>query len=79
MGDNSRQLLEIQYDKTEKERSLQVAIQESVRNLQNYIQTWKRQYLLAAPYNGTLHYLRPLQLNEVAAAGDMLFTVKQLD
>ena len=75
LGDNNRQLLEIQYDKAEKERSLQVAIQEAVRNLQNYIQTWKRQYLLIAPYHGTLHYLRPLQLNEITNAGDVLFTV----
>ena len=75
MGDNNKQLLDMQYDKAEKEQTLHIAIEESIRNLQNFIQTWKRQYLLIAPYDGKLLYLRPLQLNEIVAGGDLLFTV----
>jgi len=70
-----KQLLEVQYDKAEKERVHYLAIEEAIRNLQNYIQGWKRQYLVIAPYKGTLHYLKPLQENETVNAGDELFAV----
>lgn len=75
VGDNRGQLLDIEYDRREKERGLRIAIEEATRNLQNFIQTWKLQYLMAAPYSGVIHYLRPLQVSEPAASGDELFAV----
>jgi HlyD family secretion protein len=74
-NDNNKQMLEIQYDREEKERGLTVGVQEALRNLSNYIQTWKQRYLLVAPYNGTIQYLRPLQLNEPINTGEELFAV----
>ncbi|MDI9320745.1 MAG: HlyD family efflux transporter periplasmic adaptor subunit [Phycisphaerales bacterium] len=74
-NDNSKQMLDMQYEREEKERTLTVGIQEAMRNLSNYIQTWKQRYLLVAPYNGTIQYLRPLQINEPTNAGEELFAV----
>lgn len=74
-GENNRQLLEIQYEHEEKERALTVSIQEALRNMSNYIQTWKQHYLIAAPYTGTIRYLRPLQVNEPVETGEELFAI----
>jgi len=73
--DNNKQMLEIQYEREEKERGLTVGIQEAIRNINNYIQSWKQRYLIVAPYNGTVQYLRPLQLNEPTNIGEELFAI----
>ena len=74
-SDNNKQMLEIQYERQEKERTLTVGIQEALRNISNYIQVWQQRYLLMAPYDGTVQYLRPLQLNEPTTAGEELFAI----
>ena len=74
-NDNNKQMLDLQYEREEKERTLTVGIQEALRNISNYIQTWKQRFLLVAPYNGTIQYLRPLQINEPTNAGEELFAV----
>lgn len=75
IGDYQKQLLELTYDREEKLRSMEQGIHEATRNIRNYIQTWKQRYLLTAPYEGKVHYLRPLQEQETAAAGEELFAV----
>lgn len=75
LNEQSKQLLDAQYDKAEKERALYLAIEEAGRNLQNYIQSWTRQYLIRTPYHGRLHYLRPYQQNEAVTAGEELFAL----
>jgi multidrug efflux pump subunit AcrA (membrane-fusion protein) len=74
-GENSRQMLEIQYEREEKERGFNVGIREAMRNITNYIQTWRQRYLIIAPYTGTINYLRPLQINEPVNSGDELFAI----
>lgn len=74
-NDNNKQMLEIQYEREDKERALTVGVQEALRNISNYIQTWKQRYLVVAPYKGTVQYLRPLQVNEPTNAGEELFAV----
>lgn len=51
-------MLEIQYERGEKERTLTVGIEEAMRNIANYIQSWRQKYLIVAPYQGVIHYLR---------------------
>lgn len=75
ISDYRKQLLDMQYDREEKNRELKTAIMEAVRNIRNYIQTWKIQYLLVAPYKGQVHYLRMLQQNEMINAGEEMFAV----
>lgn len=74
-NDNNKQMLEIQYEREDKERTLTVGVEEALRNITNYIQSWKQRYLLVAPYDGIVQYLRPLQLNEPTNAGEELFAV----
>lgn len=74
-NDNNKQLLELQYEHSDKERTINLAIEEALRNMNNYIQDWKRQFLLVAPYEGSLHFLKPLQKNQSLSAGEELFAV----
>jgi len=74
-GESNKQMLEIQYEREEKERGYITGIQEAIRNLNSYIQGWEQRYLVLAPYTGTIQYLRPLQVNEQAAAGEELFAI----
>ena len=52
-----------------------MAIHESIRNIQSQIQAWKNKYLLSSADEGVLHYLMPLQLQDVINAGDELFAI----
>lgn len=74
-NDNNKQMLEMQYEREDKERALTIGVQEALRNIANYVQTWKQRYLLVAPYKGTIQYLRPLQINEPTNTGEELFAV----
>ncbi|PZF73836.1 HlyD family secretion protein [Taibaiella soli] len=75
ISDNSKQLFEMTYNKEEKENTLVLAIQEQLRNLQNFIAGWRRQYLIVAPYSGHVYFERPLQTNELVTANDALFSI----
>ncbi len=75
ISDNSKQLFEMAYNKEEKENSLILAIQEQIRNLQNFITSWRRQYLIVAPYSGHVYGSKPLQVNEMVNAGEALFSI----
>ncbi len=74
-GDDSKQMLDMQYEQQEKSRLFNVGIEEAIRNISNYIQTWKQHYLVVAPYTGLVHYLRPLQVNEPTLAGEDIFAI----
>ncbi len=74
-SDNNKQMLDMQYEREDRERSLYIALEEALRNIRNYGQTWQQRYLIVAPYTGIIHYLRPLQLNEPTAAGEELFAI----
>jgi multidrug efflux pump subunit AcrA (membrane-fusion protein) len=74
-SNTNRQMLDLEYESTEKQNSLKLAAQEAIRNLQAFVQVWKLQYLLVAPYAGTVHFLRPLQVNENTVSGEELFAV----
>lgn len=74
-NDQQKQLLELQYERSDKERTIHLAIEEALRNLSNYIQSWKQKYLLRAPYSGKLQVLKPLQVNQTISAGEELFVV----
>ena len=74
-GENNKQMLEIQYEHEDKERGFSIGMQEAMRNIANYIRTWRQRYLLISPFTGTIHYLRALQVNEPISAGDELFAI----
>ena len=72
---SDEELLDLRFDRQEKESQQQAAIIARVRNLQSFIQGWRLKYLIAAPFSGRLHYLRPLQINEHIPAGEEICAV----
>jgi len=75
MADNDRQLQEIKYDFSEKERVLFTAIQSSIKSLKNYIHTWEQNFVLMAPHSGTVSYLENWSENQFIQSGVALFAV----
>lgn len=73
--ENSRQINDIRYEAADKMANLELQLASQIRAAKNFIQEWKQKYLLIAPYEGVLHYLRPMQKNELVNAGDQLFEV----
>ena len=72
---NDKQMLDMRYEQEEKENEQSMAIRTQIRNLQNFVQTWKQKYLLFAPYDGKVHFSRPLQINENIDAGEEVFAI----
>ena len=75
IDESSKQLLETEFEQTDKENSLLLTIADQVRNLRTFIQNWKLKYLLTAPFNGRIFEVRSVQLNEVVNSGDELFLI----
>lgn len=75
MADNDRQLQEIKYDFSEKERVLFTAIQSSIKSLKNYIHTWEQNFVLTAPHSGVVSYLGNWSENQFIQSGAALFAV----
>lgn len=74
-GENNKLLLDMEYEKKERENELVLSIEEQVRNVQSYIRGWRLKFLVTAPFNGRVYELRPLQRNEVVTAGEELYMV----
>lgn len=63
-----KQISDIENEAIERKQNLLLAIQESVYNLNNYIESWKRQYIISAPFNGTFYFSKFLQPNQMINA-----------
>jgi len=74
-GDNYCQLTALNFEAEERGRLQQLSISEALRNLNNFIQSWKQQFIISAPYAGVLHYLGHLQVNAQVMAGEELFAL----
>lgn len=74
-GENNKLLLDLEYEKREKENQLILSIEEQVRNVRSYIRGWRLKFLVMAPFSGRVYELRPLQRNEVVTAGEELYIV----
>jgi len=75
ISDSRKQILDMEYDKQEKLRALIISIREQVQNIDNFIHSWKLQYLFIAPYAGQVHYTEPLQQNMMVASSEGLFAI----
>ncbi len=75
IADNAKQLQEVRFEHTEKQTAQIAAIRAQARNLQNFVQEWKQKYLLMAPFDGKVHYSRPLQIHEAIDAGESICAV----
>lgn len=75
MADLQKQLTELEYQNSEKERTLKEAIEISCNTIQNFINTWQQNYRITAPFSGTLSYLTTLNENQFVTSGTNLFAV----
>jgi multidrug resistance efflux pump len=74
-GEDSKQIMETEYEAKEKDQTVSIGIMEAISNIYNNMQTWQQRYLVIAPFEGTVNYLRPLQANQSVNGGDELFAV----
>jgi multidrug resistance efflux pump len=75
LTDYERQLQELKYDFSEKERILFASIQSSIKNLKNYIRSWEQNFVLTAPHSGIVSYLGNWSENQFIQSGTSLFAV----
>jgi len=67
--------VELEWSYSEKAQSLQRAIFQDLKEIANFIGSWKKKFLILAPFDGVVYFLRPLQLYQATDAGQELFAV----
>lgn len=75
ISDLKKQLVDLKYETSEKERTLKESIEISCNNIQNYLNTWKQNYRITSPFSGTISYLTTLNENQFVKAGTNLFAI----
>ncbi|MFC0185421.1 Multidrug resistance efflux pump [Pseudarcicella hirudinis] len=75
LSEKQRQLAELDFDFLQKTRAFKDNIQQSVQNIDNLLTAWKQNYLLTAPSDGKVNFLKNLAINQVVRTGDTLFAI----
>jgi multidrug resistance efflux pump len=75
IAEYKKQKQELNYEFSEKERTLKERIHSAVNNLKNYILSWEQNYVLTAPFSGKLSYISQVYQNQFIKAGTALFAV----
>ncbi len=75
IGENNKQMFELQFEKKQKESEATANVLETIRNLANFIQNWKLKYLISAPFRGQISSIRPLQTNDVVMSQEDIYTI----
>lgn len=75
LADKRSQLIELQYQRTQKTRQYQDLIQKSIQNIRNQLSVWKISFLISSPISGELKYLKSLSVNQSVGLNDTLFTI----
>jgi HlyD family secretion protein len=75
IAESDKEMLDLRYEQGEREMERRAAILSQLRNLQNFIRGWRLKYLVAAPFEGRVHFLKPLQINEAVAADEAICAV----
>ena len=68
-------LNEMEYTFNERTRTLKERIQASLNSIDNFISSWRQNYMLTAPFSGKLSYLSNLTEKQFINAGAELFVV----
>lgn len=71
--ENELQFLE--HSLLEKKRACLNGIEQSLRNIENGLKNWQKRYLITAPADGKLVYLKQLTENQYVRPADTLFAV----
>ena len=75
IADLKKQLVDLEYQTNEKERTLKESIEISCNNIQNYLNTWKQNYRITAPFSGKVSFLTTLNENQFITSGTNLFAI----
>ena len=75
ISDLKKQLVDLEYETSEKERTLKESIEISCNNIQNYLNTWQQNYRITAPFGGKVSFLTTLNENQFITSGTNLFAV----
>lgn len=70
-----KERIDLQQQQTQQLRTTSDNIQQALHNIENLLQVWQQNYLLAAPFAGKLYYLHPTEELESLRSGDTLFAV----
>ncbi len=75
LSERQKQLVELDFEYLQKTRTYQDNLQQSVQNIENLLANWQQNYIISAPSDGTLNFLKNLTENQMIRAGDTLFAV----
>jgi HlyD family type I secretion membrane fusion protein len=75
LSERQKQLMELDFEYTQKARNYQDNMQQSIQNIDNLLAKWQQNYVITAPTDGTLSFLKNLTENQAIRAGDTLFVV----
>ncbi|HRD81571.1 MAG TPA: HlyD family efflux transporter periplasmic adaptor subunit [Saprospiraceae bacterium] len=75
LAEMEQELQQIGYSYEQKKRLAMDNIRQAAQNIENGIRYWQQNYLIKAPSDGKLTYLKSLTENQYVPSGDTLFAV----
>lgn len=75
LSERQKQLVELDFEYLQKTRTYRDNIQQSIQNIDNLLANWQQNYVITAPSQGSLSFLKNLTENQMIRAGDTLFAV----
>ncbi len=79
LSERQKQLMELDFEYTQKARSYQDNMLQAIQNIDNLLAKWQQNYVIIAPADGSLSFLKNLTQNQAVRAGDTLFVVIPAD
>ena len=75
LSERQKQLIELDFEYTQKARNYQDNMQQAIQNIDNLLAKWQQNYIITAPTDGSLSFLKNLAENQSIRAGDTLFVI----
>jgi multidrug resistance efflux pump len=75
LSERQKQLSELDFDFVQKNRTYRDNILQSVQNIDNLLASWQQNYVITAPSDGKLSFLKNLTENQTILTGDTLFSI----
>jgi multidrug resistance efflux pump len=75
LSERQKQLSELDFEFVQKTRTYRDNIQQSVQNIDNLLANWQQNFVITAPSDGELTFLKNLSENQTIRSGDTLFAV----
>jgi len=75
LSERQKQLAELDFEFILKTRTYRDNILQSVQNIDNLLANWQQNYVITAPSDGKLSFLKNLTENQMIRSGDTLFAV----